>query len=90
MVVMNKSSHRGGVVSIKVRRGARGATVAFLRTPGLYATGGITWAGQGFARPTDGDLVGRRVVRRLHKRRGRYRFFLPKASAALVTIRRAG
>lgn len=90
MVVLNKGNRRGGDVSIKVRRAARGATVAFLRMPSLYSTTGISWAGQTYGRPTDGDLVGTRIVRRLHKRHGRYRFFLPRASAALVTIPHAG
>jgi hypothetical protein len=87
LVVLNKDPRASGTIEVRLRGRAGPATVALLRAPSLAATSGIRLAGQRFAVPTDGTLQGTRRVSRPHRRHGVLRFFLPRASAALLTVR---
>jgi hypothetical protein len=89
LVVVNQRNGRSLRVRVRVRRGAGRAKVAFLRAPSLGSTTGISWKGQRYAFPTEGEPVGRVRERRLRRRRGYVAFTLPRASSALLTVRRA-
>jgi hypothetical protein len=88
VVVLNEE--RSGTASVLVRvPGARGsAKVKRLTSNGLGDTTEIKWGGQYFATPTEGEPVGtltQETVRRRSK--GRFRFKLERASAAMVTVK---
>ena len=90
LVVLNKAPRASGTIAVRLRGRAGSATVTLLRARSLASRTGVTFAGQQFAAPTDGTLQGTRVVSRPHRRHGVLRFFLPRASAALLTVRHVG
>jgi hypothetical protein len=60
-----------------------------MRAPSITAKTGITIGGQGFgAQTSTGELAGTAQIPTLKQVRHAYRFKLPPASAALVTISR--
>ncbi|MFZ0091550.1 MAG: glycosyl hydrolase family 79 C-terminal domain-containing protein, partial [Solirubrobacteraceae bacterium] len=70
--------------------GAGPATVARLRAPSAYATGGLSLGGVGFgARTATGALPAVRA-QSVTPRSGRYTVTMPAASAALLTVAPAG
>lgn len=87
--VINKDGRRGGRVRVKIAR-ARGRTSLIrLRAPSVASTSGVTLAGQSmpYGSP-DGRLTGPKRVERPRRRGGVYTFTVPKASAALLEVRR--
>jgi hypothetical protein len=60
------------------------ATVQRLLAHSPRARGGVTLAGQWLDR--DGDWRGHRVIQRLAARARRYHLWMPRYSAALVTV----
>jgi hypothetical protein len=89
MVVINKSTRSPRPVAIKAPAGAATATMELMRAPSIKAKTGITIGGQGFgAQTSTGELAGTPQIPTLKRVRRAYRFKLPPASAALVTISR--
>lgn len=92
VVVLNKDQGLRGPAVIRVR-GARGAgRLKRLTAPNVYAKASskaIRYAGQSFAWPTDsGALEGAEQVAKVARRRGgRFRFHMPRGSAALLTVK---
>ncbi len=79
---------RGGPAVVKIPFAHGSATLERLRAPSILANTGVTFAGQGFALPSrDGLLQGDHVDEQVRRRSGStYRFTLPGASAALLTV----
>jgi hypothetical protein len=89
VVVINKSTSRPRPVTIKAPAAATTATMELMRAPSITAKTGITIGGQGFgAQTSTGELAGTAQIPTLKQVRHAYRFKLPPASAALVTISR--
>jgi hypothetical protein len=89
VVVINKSTSRPRPVTVKAPAGATTATMELMRAPSITAKTGITIGGQGFgAQTSTGELAGTPQIPTLKQVRHAYRFKLPPASAALVTISR--
>jgi hypothetical protein len=89
VVVVNKSLSRAGDAVITVPRGARPARLERLSAPSLDATTGISLGGLSVPDgTTDGRLTGTAVHTTVVPRRRAYRFAMPAASAALLTIPR--
>jgi hypothetical protein len=89
VVVVNKSLSRAGDAVITVPRGARPARLERLSAPSLDATTGISLGGLSVPDgTTDGRLTGTAVHTTVVPRRHAYRFAMPAASAALLTIPR--
>jgi hypothetical protein len=87
IVVLNKDRRAGGTVVIRAPRARAAGAVERLTAPSLDATSGVTLAGQsipGVSR--DGKLTGTETSAPVPSRHGAYRFALPPASAALLTI----
>ncbi len=87
LVLINDDVGRGHTVL--VRQPLRGAQVTeeVLSASSVYATSGVTYAGQSLEGTATGRLGPQRILR-LHRRRGGgYRVTLPAGSAALLTVR---
>jgi hypothetical protein len=89
VVIVNKDAHRAHKVVLRVPGAGAGGRVERLVAPSVTATGGVTFAGQGY-RPqtTDGRLRGRHVAEPLVRKSGAFRVLVPAGSAALVTVPR--
>jgi len=89
VVVVNKSLSRAGAAVITVPRGTRPAQLERLSAPSLDATTGISLGGRSIPDgTTDGRLTGTPAHATIAPRRHSYRFAMPPASAALLTIPR--
>jgi hypothetical protein len=89
VVVINKSTRNPRPVAIKAPAGATTATMELMRAPSITAKTGITIGGRGFgAQTSTGEPAGTPQTPTLERVRHAYRFKLPPASAALVTISR--
>jgi hypothetical protein len=89
LVVLNKDRRRSGLVRLRIRGARRAGTLIRLRAQRLSSKTEVEFAGQTVPVGTnDGRLVGQRVSARV-RRRGRdtYVFRMPRASAALLTVR---
>jgi hypothetical protein len=88
VAVLNLDPRARGAAVIKVKNGRGSGTLKRLLAPALGALSGITWGGQSYSSvTTSGELAG--PLRLGHVRRlrgGRYRFDMPPASAALLTV----
>lgn len=82
VLVIDKSA-RGVMVNMNLpATGA--ATIQRLQAPSVHARTGVTLDGQWLNR--NGDWQGRRVTQRLSARGRRYRLWVPRYSAALVSV----
>lgn len=92
IAVVNKDLRAGGTVRIQIPEAAGSAALKRLTAPAPTAKEGITWGGQHFAfATTDARLVGKRVVESISRGRdGTFRVGVPRASAALLTVRVTG
>jgi hypothetical protein len=87
VVVLNKDTRAGGPVEVRTRGARAGATLERLTAPTMSSTTGVTFAGQSIPDVSrDGKLTGAPTAEPVAPRRGVYRFSLPAASAALLTI----
>jgi hypothetical protein len=88
VVVLNKDLKAHGAASIRIPRARGTGVVKRLLAPTASSYDHITWGGQSFPLPTDpADLTGPRRLQRVRRHRGdRYRFDMPAASAALLTV----
>ena len=90
VVAINKNTASSRIVEVRVPAGAGSATLALMRAPAITAKTGITIGGQGFgAQTSTGELAGTPQTTTLKPSKGLYRFTLPAASAALLTISRS-
>jgi Glycosyl hydrolase family 79 C-terminal beta domain len=86
-VIVNKDPHRAHKVVLRVPGGGASGRVERLLAPSVTATGGVTFAGQGYRPQTpDGVLRGRHVAEPLVRASGAFRVLMPAGSAALVTV----
>lgn len=87
-VVLLNEGLTGGDAVLRVPFAAGAGTVERLLAPRPLAADGITWGGRSFASPTStGRLAGRAAGEHVPAAAGdRFRFALPAASAALLTV----
>jgi hypothetical protein len=87
-MVVNKDLRRSGIARIVVPGSRRSGGLARLTAPSVTARDGISFGGQTIAGPTrDGRLEGSFREAPVRPRHGVYTFNMPRASAALLTIR---
>jgi hypothetical protein len=88
VVLINDDTSSGHLVSIHIA-GAHGpATIERLQAPGAAATDGVTLGGQSFGESTDtGLLPSQRTPSAVVAATGKYVVRMPRASAALLTLR---
>lgn len=88
VLVVNKDLRASGRAVIRVPRGRGAGTLIRLLAPSARAKTGVTLAGQSVpALSADGALRGPYTSKTVRRgRRGVYRFFVPRASAALLTV----
>jgi hypothetical protein len=87
VVVINKSTANSRSVEVRAPAGAGSATLELMRAPAITAKTGITIGGQGFgAQTSTGELAGTPQTTTLKPSKGLYKFTLPAASAALLTV----
>jgi hypothetical protein len=87
IVVVNKDQHQAGAAVITVRDGAGPGTLERLTAPALDATTGIALGGLAVpAATTDGRITGTPVTETVTPNGHTYRFAMPAASAALLTV----
>jgi hypothetical protein len=85
IVLLNKGARAGGTVEVKAH--GDGATLERLTAPSMNSISGVTLAGQSIPDLSrDGKLTGSPSAEPVTPKRGVYRFTLPAASAALLTI----
>jgi hypothetical protein len=89
-VVLVRKESRGatGRVQVRVPGARRSATLTRLKARRLRSTDGVTLGGQ-VADPTTGNLSGRRRQARVRPRGGVYTFTIGRASAVMLSLRRA-
>jgi hypothetical protein len=87
-LVLGESATEGGVASIRIPGARHTARITRLTAPGLDATTGVKLGGQAVAQQSfDGRLEGEPRRTYVHPRHGWYRFNVPPASAALLTVK---
>jgi hypothetical protein len=87
IVVVNKDRSQSGDAVITVSDGAGPATLERLTAPALDATGGVALGGLSIPNgTTDGRLTGTAVSESVTPSGHTYRFAMPPASAALLTV----
>jgi hypothetical protein len=87
-LVIAESATEGGVASIQIPGARDAAGITRLTAPGLDATTGVKLGGQAVAQQSfDGRLEGEPRRTYVHPRHGSYRFDVPPASAALLTVK---
>ena len=87
VVLLNKDSRAGGTVEIRAPGATAPGTVARLAGPGMGARFGVTLAGQSIPDVSrDGKLTGTESTEPVTASHGVYRFTLPPASGALLTV----
>ena len=87
IVVVNKDQHRSGDAVVTVRDGAGPAQLERLTAPSLDARTGIALGGLSIPDGTaDGRIAGTRVAETVTPAGHTYRFAMPPASAALLTV----
>jgi hypothetical protein len=87
IVVVNKDQHQAGDAVVTVRDGAGPATLERLTAPSLTATTGVALGGLAIpAGTTDGRIAGTPVTETVSTAGHTYRFAMPAASAALLTV----
>jgi hypothetical protein len=91
VLVINKGLQRAGTVALALPDGGGAGTLVRLRAPSASAVGGITFAGQVVDTSTpDARLNGRYRSEAVRPSHGVYRFFLPAASAATLSVPASG
>jgi hypothetical protein len=91
VVVVNKDRRRAGRAVITVRGSDHSGTLQRLTAPTTVAKTDITLGGLAIReRTTDGRLVGTPAGERIRRAGHTYRFWMPPASAALLTVRTRG
>jgi len=88
VVALHKQATQGGDAVISIPGARRVGTLIRMQAQSLNALEPVTIAGQSFASQTDGTLQGRQISERVRPHHGVYRFHLPAASAAMLTVRR--
>jgi hypothetical protein len=87
IVVVNKSTSQAGDAVIAVRDGAGPGTLERLTAPSLDAKTGVAFGGESIPLgTTDGRLVGTPASEPVTPAGHTYRFAMPAASAALLTV----
>jgi hypothetical protein len=87
IVVVNKDQHQAGAAVITVRDGAGQGTLERLTAPSLDAKTGLALGGLSVPDPTtDGRITGTPVTETVTPSGHTYRFAMPAASAALLTV----
>lgn len=90
VVVINKSSRFDGDAVIRIARGRKPAgELVRLRSSSLTSNTGTSYAGRRVPNESyTGEMRGTKVKQRVRYRGGAYRFRVPRASAAVLTIQR--
>jgi hypothetical protein len=87
VVVINKNTASARSVEVRAPAGAGSATLELMRAPAITAKTGITIGGQSFgAQTSTGELAGTPQTTMLKPSKRLYKFTLPAASAALLTV----
>lgn len=90
VVLINKSPSDGRSVTIRLPPGsASTATVERMRAPSVQSTSGVTLGGRSYGAATYSGRLPAPLVTRVQAARGKVTLSVPRASAALVTIRAA-
>jgi Glycosyl hydrolase family 79 C-terminal beta domain len=88
VVLINDYTARSRTIAVRVPGGRGTATLERLEAPGVSARTGVTLGGQSYgSATTTGVLAGDSTVARVAKTAAGYIVTLPRASAALLTIR---
>lgn len=88
-VAINKDHRLGRRLVLTLPPGvARRATVERLSAPGAKSENNVTFGGRGWGGTTsDGKPKGKRVIERVRLANGQIRLIIPRASAALITVK---
>jgi hypothetical protein len=88
VVLINEDGRRAHKLTLRVPNAHGAGTLERLLAPSLRATSGVTLGGQSFgSRTSTGQLTGTPTTAKLTPHGNTYAVSLPRASAALLTLR---